>query len=106
MAKKERGENYNPHFDYIKSEYLGPQEQGVYAQFKAGGLTVEEFEKRRDEIMQELDALYRQGKADTDYSRSKSNFWGYLGNEVAVREGKKIMEQLKREQEARESQQK
>lgn len=82
MAKKEKGEEYDPHWDYINPEDF-TDEQAVYdaeilKKFQEKTLTFDEFNDARNEVSM---SLPKDGKDHSEDSRP--NFYYYLTNKTA-----------------------
>lgn len=83
LEKKEKGEQYNPHFEIIEPSVLNDRDQEIYEKYKGGTLEREEFESWRNDINREK----RTERPDVDSMKDpRSNFYFWLGNQLSTKE--------------------
>ncbi len=54
---KNKGKNYNPHFDDINPEDLIEEDCEIYEKFKGGSMTLEDLEKYRKSVLSRIDEI-------------------------------------------------
>ena len=53
IARGKTGEEYNPHFDYVESKFLGKREFKVYEKYNEG-ITPDKFNEMRSPVIKDL----------------------------------------------------